>query len=242
MEENIQPNDYIKSGIEAILFVSEKPINVDDIKKVFDTVAAAELKKIMQDLKEDYEKRDAGVQIIEIAGGYQMLTNSKYASYLKEFFKTRHKEKLSKPALETLAIVAYKQPVTRAEIEIIRGVNSDGVASHLLDKELIKAVGRKDVPGKPFLYGTTKQFLEYFGLKSLDNLPKLEEFPNLQPAASENIIPLEDGEKDQALSEVAQAQIQTSQESGASTSDTNSTTSVAVEDQGADTNDSRESS
>lgn len=236
--EQTTPNDYVKSGIEAILFVSEKPVALDDIKKVFETVGAAELKKIIQELKEDYEKRDAGVQVAEIAGGYQMLTSSKYASYLKEFFKTRHKEKLSKPALETLAIVAYKQPVTRADIEIIRGVNSDGVAAHLLEKELIKAVGRKDVPGKPFLYGTTKQFLEYFGLKSLDNLPKLEEFPTLQPAASDNIIPLEEGEKEEALAQASQAQTQSAQESGASTSEIN--TSVAVEEQGTPTNESRE--
>ena len=196
---NIVPTDYIKGAIEAILFVSEKPVVLDDFKKVFETVAPAEIKKIIQVLKEEYEQRDSGTHVVEIAGGYQMLTSPKYASYLKEFFKTKHKEKLSKPALETLAIIAYKQPVTRAEIEIIRGVNSDGVVAHLLDKELIKAVGRKDVPGKPFLYGTTKQFLEYFGLKSLDNLPKLEEFPNLQPAAADNIIPLEEGEKDESL-------------------------------------------
>jgi len=101
---------------------------------------------------------------------------------VRDFYKTKHKEKLSKPALETLAIVAYKQPVSRAEIELIRGVNSDGVVVHLIEKELIKIVGRKDIPGRPFLYGTTKQFLEYFGLKSLDDLPKLEEFPDLQPS------------------------------------------------------------
>ena len=85
-----------------------------------------------------------------------------------------------------MAIIAYKQPVTRADIELIRGVNSDGVVANLMDKELIKVVGRKDVPGRPYLYGTTKQFLEYFGLKSLDDLPTLEEFPTLQPAAESN--------------------------------------------------------
>jgi segregation and condensation protein B len=110
-----------------------------------------------------------------------MLSNPAYASYLRNFYKTKHKEKLSKPALESMAIIAYKQPVTRSDIELIRGVNSDGVVTNLLEKELIKVVGRKDIPGRPYVYGTTKQFLEYFGLKSLDDLPVLEEFPTLQP-------------------------------------------------------------
>lgn len=174
-------NDYVKGGIEALMFVSEKPVTLDQIKNVFETVSAADIKQTLQLLKNEYEQRHSGMTIVEIAGGYQMLSNPVYASYIRDFYKTKHKEKLSKPALETLAIVAYKQPVTRVDIELVRGVNSDGVISHLLTKELIKAVGRKDIPGRPFLYGTTKQFLEYFGLKSLDDLPKLEEFPSLLP-------------------------------------------------------------
>jgi segregation and condensation protein B len=108
--------------------------------------------------------------------------------YIREFYKTKTKEKLSRPALESLAIIAYKQPVGRAEVEMIRGVNSDSTIAHLLNKGLIKITGRKEVPGRPFLYGTTKEFLEYFGLKSLEDMPKMEEFTQLgidMPSTSE---------------------------------------------------------
>ena len=181
--ENSNKNDvidtHIKGVIEAILFISEKPVTLEQLKKVLSTVSGSDIKNTIQLLKETYEKQNSGMTIFEIAGGYQMLSNAQYASYIRDFYKTKHKERLSKPALESLAIIAYKQPVTRADIEIIRGVNSDGVVNHLLNKDLIKAVGRKEVPGRPFLYGTTKQFLEHFGLKSLSDLPKLEEFPTL---------------------------------------------------------------
>jgi segregation and condensation protein B len=173
--------NYAKGAIEALLFVNEKPVTLEQFKGVLETVNAAEIKGIVHLLQNEYEQRQSGMKIVEIAGGYQMLSNPRYADYIRSFYKTKHKEKLSKPALETLAIVAYKQPVTRVDVELVRGVNSDGVISHLLTKELVKAVGRKDIPGRPFLYGTTKQFLEYFGLKSLDDLPRLEEFPSLLP-------------------------------------------------------------
>src|SRR3989338_8248396 len=173
---------YVRGVVEALLFVNEKPVALDQMKKVMETVTLGEIKKVISILKEDYEQRQSGMKIVEIAGGYQMLSNPQYISYVRSFYKTKHKEKLSRPALETLAIVAYKQPVTRGDIELIRGVNSDGLVAHLLSKELIKGVGRREVPGRPFLYGTTKQFLEYFGLKSLEDLPLLEEFPTLVPA------------------------------------------------------------
>ena len=190
-----QEVNHVRGVIEAILFVNEKPVTLEQIKKVIDTVSVADIKRILQEMQTEFEKRKNGMMIIEIAGGYQMLSNPLYANYVREFYKTKHKEKLSKPALETLAIIAYKQPVSRADIETIRGVNSDGVVVHLIEKELIKIVGRKDVPGKPYLYGTTKQFLEYFGLKSLDDLPKLEEFPDLQP------VQIEEGETAAASAE-----------------------------------------
>jgi len=191
IDEQLQ---HIKGVVESLLFVNEKPVTLDQIKKVLETVGGPEIKKAIVSLQNEYEEKKSGMMIIEIAGGYQMLSNPTYASYLRNFYKTKHKEKLSKPALESMAIIAYKQPVTRSDIELIRGVNSDGVVAHLLDKELIKVVGRKDVPGRPYLYGTTKQFLEYFGLKSLDDLPALEEFPTLQPAA-EGPVTKVDGEE-----------------------------------------------
>lgn len=183
IDEQLQ---HIKGVVESLLFVNERPVTLEQIKKVLETVGDVDIKKAIVDLQNEYEERKSGVMIVEIAGGYQMLSNPAYASYLRSFYKTKHKEKLSKPALESMAIIAYKQPVTRVDIELIRGVNSDGVVAHLLNKELIKVVGRKDVPGRPYIYGTTKQFLEYFGLKSLDDLPTLEEFPTLQPAAESN--------------------------------------------------------
>lgn len=183
---------HVKGVVESLLFVNERPVTIDQIKKVLETVGAADIKKAITILQDGYEDRKGGIMIVEIAGGYQMLSNPAYASYLRSFYKTKHKEKLSKPALESMAIIAYKQPVTRSDIELIRGVNSDGVVAHLLNKELIKVIGRKDVPGRPYLYGTTKQFLEYFGLKSVDDLPTLEEFPILQPAEESNIIEVDD--------------------------------------------------
>jgi len=185
---------HIQGVIEALLFVNERPVSLAQIKGVLPTVSSAVIKKEIQELRAAYEERRAGMVIVEIAGGYQMLSNSLYAAYIRDFYKTRQKERLSKPALESLAIIAYKQPVTRGDIERIRGVNSDGVVNHLLSKELIKAVGRKEVPGRPFLYGTTKQFLEYFGLKSLEDLPRLEEFPDLVPPAESEDVQEEEGE------------------------------------------------
>ncbi|MBF0386015.1 MAG: SMC-Scp complex subunit ScpB [Candidatus Omnitrophica bacterium] len=201
--------DMLKGIIESLLFVSEKPVTIDQIKKVLETVSPSEIKDIINLLNNDYEKKQGGVGIVEIAGGYQMLSNPKYVSYLRAFFKTKHKEKLSKPALETLAIIAYKQPVTRSEIEIIRGVDSDGVVAHLVEKELIKISGRKDVPGRPFVFGTTKLFLEYFGLRALEDLPKLEEFPDFVSRQEANIIQPEEEIKTngQALTEEVAEQL-----------------------------------
>ncbi len=176
MDEQIQ--DY-KSAIEALLFVSEKPVLLDQLKEVFPQLSPSQILDLIKQLQEEYVNRTAGMVVVEIAGGFQMLSNSHAAPYIRQFYKTKTKEKLSRPALESLSIIAYKQPVGRAEVEIIRGVNSDGTIAHLLNKGLIRIIGRKEVPGRPFLYGTTKEFLEYFGLKSLEDLPKIEEFTQL---------------------------------------------------------------
>src|SRR3989338_7561749 len=137
---------YVRGVVEALLFVNEKPVALDQMKKVMETVTLGEIKKVISILKEDYEQRQSGMKIVKIPDGYQMLSNPYYADYIRSFYKTKHKEKLRRPALETLAIVAYKQPVTRGDIELIRGVNSDGVVAHLLSKELIKGVGRREGP------------------------------------------------------------------------------------------------
>ena len=184
-----QESNYMKGIIEALLFTSDKPVMLEQIKDVIEATDAAQIRETVSALQNEYTEKKSGMVIVEIAGGYQMLSNSEYALYIKKFYHTKHKEKLSKPALETLAIIAYKQPVSRLDIELIRGVNCDGVMFHLLEKELIKIVGRKDVPGRPYIYGTTKQFLEYFGLKSLDDLPKLEDFISMQEASAQPVNP-----------------------------------------------------
>ncbi len=171
-----QGQNYMKGAVEALLFISDKPITVDQMREALETLEPSEIKALVAAIEKEYAETDRGMRIVEIAGGFQMLSSPQYAEYIRNLFKTRVKEKLSRPALEALAISAYRQPVSRSDIEMIRGVNSDGVVTHLLEKGLIKIVGRKDVPGRPFLYGTTKAFLEYFGLKELKDLPKLEDF------------------------------------------------------------------
>jgi len=164
-----------RSIIENILFIADSPITIEKIGEVFNgEMNKGEIKKIMDELKTDYNAR--GIQLVEIAEGYQLCTREEYAEWIKKFYKIDKGSKLSQASLETLSIIAYKQPITRIELEEIRGVDSGGVVRTLLEKNLIKNMGRKKVPGRPMMYGTTRKFLEYFGLKSLSDLPTLEEF------------------------------------------------------------------
>lgn len=183
MEE--RENNYIRGVIETLLFITDKPLVMAGIQEVLEGVDAQTIKAAVEELKSEYSSRHCGLSIYEVAGGYQMSTAPEYAQYVKKYYKARHKEKLSGPALETLAIIAYKQPVTRLDIESIRGVNVDGVVASLLEKGLVRIAGRKEVIGRPFVYGTTRQFLEYFGLKSLQDLPKIEEFAALKLPSDE---------------------------------------------------------
>ena len=170
-----------KSAIEALLFVAGEPVAASDLKGVTE-LPEAEIKEILEGLAAQYRERNGGVRIIEIAKGYQMVTNPDCARWIRKFRNTNPSNKLSMPALETLAIVAYNQPIIKAEIEQIRGVNSDGVIKTLLDRRLIKIMGRKEMPGRPLLYGTTHEFLQYFGLKDLTELPTIKEL-NREEAA-----------------------------------------------------------
>lgn len=185
-----------KNVIEALLFAADKPVTVDQIRKILDNAAAAEVKETIENLRLEYAGCERGLAIVEIAGGYQMISNPQYGSFLKKLFKERQGEKLSKPALETLAIIAYKQPLTRGEIQSLRNVNVDGVMKSLTDKALVKICGRKKVPGRPFVYGTTRLFLEHFGLNALDDLPKLQDL-KLPPMDFEkaDVEPLSQGEE-----------------------------------------------
>ena len=171
MEEN-----NLKSAVEALIFASEKPITLEQLKRVLGDLDTASINKIIVELKNDYETQSRGLRVVEIAGGFQMTTCSNFAPFLKKLFKNRYNDKLSKPALESLAIIAYKQPLTKSEIESLRNVNVDGVMKSLIDKNLIRVCGRKKIPGRPYVFGTTREFLEHFGLKSLQDLPKMEDF------------------------------------------------------------------
>ena len=177
----------------ALLFVNEDPVPLDKLLPVFEEETetpppkkqedlnafrkrlANEIQGVLQDLEARLQDQHGPLQIAEVAGGYQLCTKPEYASYIDRFFERRKKGGLSGAALETLAIIAYRQPVTRAELEAMRGVNVDYIVHSLLEKRLIRISGRKDVIGRPFLYKTTKFFLEYFGLSSLKELPKSEE-------------------------------------------------------------------
>ena len=180
MEEN-----NLKSAVEALIFASEKPITVEQLKKVLGDLDSASVNKIVKELQDEYQVQNKGLRIVEIAGGFQMITSSVFAPFLKKLFKNRYSDRLSKPALESLAIIAYKQPLTRSEIESLRNVNVDGMVSGLLEKGLVRTAGRKKAPGRPHLFATSRQFLEYFGLKSLDELPKIDNFPNALIAEGE---------------------------------------------------------
>ena len=163
----------LKSIVEAILFTRGEPVFIQDIAGVLEKDEAV-VREVIKDLKRSLdEDEESGLQLVEIAGGYQLTTKPHLSPYLEKLFNDKQKKnKLSKAALETLAITAYKGPVTRVEIEEIRGVKSGGVISSLLKKDLIRTAGRKEAPGKPVLFGITNKFLKYFGINSIDELPK----------------------------------------------------------------------
>ncbi len=163
----------IKNIIEALLFVSEKPLTIEQIVEVLEEVDLTKLKEIINKLCQEYETPFRSMKIQHVAGGYQMCTRPEYATWIRRLFNFKQSDTLSKPAIETLSIIAYKQPIARQEIEFIRGVNVEGVLRTLLEKGLIRIAGRKDSIGRPIIYRTNRLFLEYFGLNSLNELPPL---------------------------------------------------------------------
>ncbi len=166
----------IKKILEALLFVSEKPLMVAQVREVFGPeVASADLERFFAELRADYEQNDRALRIVEVADGFQMVTNPALVDYIAKLNRKVRRIRLTKPSLETLAIIAYRQPLTKVEMEQIRGVDVSGVLDTLLRLNLIKITGRKEVVGRPLLYGTTREFLEHFGLKNMTELPSLEE-------------------------------------------------------------------
>ncbi len=172
-------DQQLKSAIEALLFIAGSPLPVERLKGIFEDATAEQVEAQLRALKTDYEARNAGIMLTEVANGWQLATCADQAPWIRKYKTVKVNTRLSRPALETLAIIAYKQPLTRTEIEAIRGVNIGGIVRNLMERRLVKIVGKKDVPGKPMLYGTTADFLQYFGLKDLSSLPTLKEFQEL---------------------------------------------------------------
>ena len=166
----------IKQIIEALIFATDKPLPLNQIDEVLDGIGPKIINGKINELNAEYEKDERPYRIKEIAGGFVVATIAELADWLKKLYKTQVSEKLSSPALETLSIIAYKQPITKPSIEAIRGVNVDGVLKTLLERGIVKISGRKDTAGRPFIYSTTKEFLKHFGLGSLKELPPIEEF------------------------------------------------------------------
>ena len=175
-EGSVLPLPQVRAVIEALVFASPQPITAKEIARVLQGVPREDWQKQLADLQADYARDERGLQIVEIAGGFQVTTRPEYNDWVRELLDPRTPTRLSIQALETLAVIAYKQPVTLPEIIELRGVKSGGVVKTLLEKRLIRILGRKEVVGRPILYGTTKQFLLHFGLRDLDELPKIEEF------------------------------------------------------------------
>lgn len=164
--------------IQALLFTSEKPLAGTVIAGVLE-VKEKEVEEAVERINMHLRETGSPVSVKQIAGGYEFLTLPEYAPHIKKLYKNRFMTRLSRPSLEVLAIVAYKQPISKQEVESIRGVNSDGVYHTLLERKLIRITGRKDAPGRPLLYGTTKEFLQYLGINSMEDLPKIEEIKSI---------------------------------------------------------------
>ncbi len=173
--------DQLEQQIEALIFASEAPVTIKEIKAALEEAFEAkfgdeEIERAIERLRARYADEAFAIEVVPIAGGYQFLSKGAYHPVIGVWLKQRMKKRLSRAALETLAIIAYKQPVTKSEMEKIRGVSCDYSVQKLLEKELISIVGRSEGPGKPLLYGTSEKFMDYFGIKDIGDLPKPKDF------------------------------------------------------------------
>ncbi len=178
----------LRALTEAYIFASDAPLSIDRLQLLLEQPRSL-VREILDDLVAEYAGEGKGIYLAEVAGGYQFRTRLEYAQQMRKLAKERS-FRFSQAALETLAIIAYRQPVTRGEIEYLRGVDSGGVMKTLLEKNLLKILGKKDVPGRPLMYGTSRHFLELFGLRDLSELPTLKELVALDPQLEE-ALPLE---------------------------------------------------
>ncbi len=177
----------IKKIVEALIFASDSPISENRIKNVITELDTGQIHEIVDELNHEYDQNEHAFNIVRLAGGYQFVTRSEYATYIKQYYKGRSKSRLSRAALETLAIIAFKQPISRPEIDSIRGVNSDGVVKNLLERNLIHISGRSESIGRALLYSTTSEFLQYFGVYDIADLPKPREIEELLGSGQEEL-------------------------------------------------------
>ncbi len=174
-KETVSEDDLLKA-VGALIFASDEPVQVKEIASALGGIEKDLVTKAIADLEKHFESSDTGILVEWIAGGVRLATRPEVAEWVRQLFRQRNRTRLSLPALETLAIVAYRQPATAPEIQAIRGKDPTAAIKGLLDKKLIRSMGRKKVVGNPLLYGTSKQFLVHFGLNSLSDLPSIEEF------------------------------------------------------------------
>ena len=196
--------ENVKAVIEALIFASDIPLALEKIRMILSDVEKTEINEAFEKLVLEYNERQGGIYLQEVAGGFQFRTRPEHSLWVKKL-KSAKPHSLSPQAMETLAIIAYKQPIVKSEIESIRGVDVGAPLKGLLDKKLIRIVGRKDVPGKPIIYGTTKKFLEVFNLKDLMDLPNLRELKELnqqQELVEQETIEQETAEKETVKEEI----------------------------------------
>lgn len=175
--EEVSSKPKLKSSIEALLFVSGEPLTLRDFSNTLE-VSPKILKSVLDEMQKEYEEEKRGIKLISINGEYQLVTKAENSDYIQKLLRKNKRQSLSQASLESLAIISYKQPITRVDIDEIRGVKSESALQRLLEKDLIKEVGRLEVPGRPILYGTTDEFLRQFGLKELNELPSLDLYDN----------------------------------------------------------------
>lgn len=173
--------------IEAVIFAADRPVSLDQLTMLIETLDGESITQLIGELQKEYDESQRSFQIVEIANGFQMCTRNELAPWIKKYYTTEISSRLSVSALEALAIIAYKQPATRAEVEEVRGVNSDSVIRTLQERNLIEVLGRKQAPGKPMIYGTTTEFLMHFGLKDLAELPSVEEIERMLGTSTEEM-------------------------------------------------------
>jgi segregation and condensation protein B len=190
----------IKNIIESLLFVSETPLTMDHLKGILEGEETGAIRAAMDALIAEYEERDGGFVLKQVAGGYQFRTQGRYNEWIKRLIRP-NAPRLSKAALESLAIIAYNQPIIRSDIEHIRGVDSGGVLRMLMERKLIRVLGRKEIPGRPLIYATTKHFLEVFELKDLKDLPTPREIEELSKSRLEEQPDVEDQPDAQAAAD-----------------------------------------